>query len=92
MARYSKQSRLEPIEILRRAEDFFGAGGLGLKVVDRLLEQQFDMLVFYGVQLSPEVPCGDNRFLEIQYSCCLIIDVVEADERNQLRMFKEKIS
>jgi hypothetical protein len=35
MARYSKQSRLEPIEVLRRAENFFGAGGLGLKVVER---------------------------------------------------------
>jgi hypothetical protein len=35
MARYSQPSRLEPIEVLRRAEDFFGAGGLGLKVVER---------------------------------------------------------
>ena len=35
MARYSKQSRLEPIAVLRLAENFFGAGGLGLKVVER---------------------------------------------------------
>ena len=65
---------------------------LGLKLVDRLLEQQFEMLVFNRLQLSPEVPCGDNRSLEIQCSCGLIIDLVEADKGNQLRMFKEKIS
>jgi len=35
MARYTKQSQWEPNEVLRRAEGFFGAGGLGLKVVER---------------------------------------------------------
>ena len=35
MARYSKQSQLEPDEVLRRAEDFFGNGGLGLQAVER---------------------------------------------------------
>jgi hypothetical protein len=35
MARYSRESRLHPEEILRRADDFFGAGGLGLKVAER---------------------------------------------------------
>jgi len=35
MARYSKQSQLEPDDVLRRAEDFFGTRGLGLKVVER---------------------------------------------------------
>jgi hypothetical protein len=35
MARYSKQSQWEPHEVLRRAEDFFGAGGLGLNVTER---------------------------------------------------------
>ena len=35
MVRYSKQSQFEPNEVLRRAEDFFGAGGLGLKVAER---------------------------------------------------------
>jgi len=35
MARYSKQSQLQPDKVLQRAEDFFGTGGLGLKVVER---------------------------------------------------------
>lgn len=34
MARYSKQSKLQPEEVLRRAADFFGAG-LGLTVAER---------------------------------------------------------
>lgn len=34
MARYSKQSQMQPDEVLQRAEDFFG-GGLGLKVAER---------------------------------------------------------
>jgi hypothetical protein len=35
MARYSKESKLEVEDVLRRAEDFFGSGGLGLKLVER---------------------------------------------------------
>lgn len=35
MARYSKESKLEVDEVLRRADNFFGSGGLGLKVTER---------------------------------------------------------
>jgi hypothetical protein len=35
MARYSKASKLQPEEVLRRAQDFFGTGGLGLTVGER---------------------------------------------------------
>lgn len=35
MARYSKESKLDVEDVLRRAEDFFGSGGLGLKLVER---------------------------------------------------------
>ena len=35
MARYSKASKLQPEEVLRRAQDFFGTGGLGLTVAER---------------------------------------------------------
>jgi hypothetical protein len=35
MARYSKESKLDVEEVLRRAEDFFGSGELGLKLVER---------------------------------------------------------
>jgi hypothetical protein len=35
MARYTRQSQWEPSEVLRRAEGFFGARGLGLKVLER---------------------------------------------------------
>jgi hypothetical protein len=35
MARYSKESKLDIEDVLRRAEDFFGSGGLGLKLVER---------------------------------------------------------
>lgn len=35
MARYSKESKLDVEEVLRRAEDFFGPGELGLKLVER---------------------------------------------------------
>ena len=34
MARYSKESTLEVDEVLRRADDFFGSGELGLKLVE----------------------------------------------------------
>ena len=35
MARYGKETKLETEEVLRRAEQFFGTGGLGMKVVER---------------------------------------------------------
>ena len=35
MARYAKKSKLEPEAVLQRAEEFFGAGGLGLQVIER---------------------------------------------------------
>jgi hypothetical protein len=35
MGRYGKESTIEPNEVLRRAEGFFGPGGLGLKLVER---------------------------------------------------------
>ncbi len=35
MARYGKETKLEAEEVLRRAEAFFGTGGLGMKVVER---------------------------------------------------------
>ena len=35
MARYSKESKLEVDGVLRRADNFFGSGGLGLKVTER---------------------------------------------------------
>jgi hypothetical protein len=35
MARYSKQSQLQPDEVLKRAVDFFGTGGLGLQVAEQ---------------------------------------------------------
>jgi hypothetical protein len=35
MARYGKETKLETEEVLRRAEEFFGTGGLGMKVVER---------------------------------------------------------
>ena len=35
MARYTKESKLEPEAVLRKAEEFFGAGGLGLQVIER---------------------------------------------------------
>lgn len=35
MARYSRESKLDVEEVLRRAEDFFGSGELGLKLVER---------------------------------------------------------
>jgi hypothetical protein len=34
MARYAKESRLEPEAVLRRAEEFFGTGGLGLELIE----------------------------------------------------------
>lgn len=35
MGRYGKESTIEPNEVLRRAEGFFGPGGLELKLVER---------------------------------------------------------
>jgi hypothetical protein len=35
MARYGKKTRLETGEVLRRAAEFFGPGGLGMKVIER---------------------------------------------------------
>ena len=35
MARYSKESKLEVDDVLRRADNFVGSGGLGLKVTER---------------------------------------------------------
>ena len=35
MARYAKKTTLQPDEVLRRAEAFFGAGGLGMKVTEQ---------------------------------------------------------
>ena len=35
MARYGKETKMEAEEVLRRAEKFFGTGGLGMKVVER---------------------------------------------------------
>jgi hypothetical protein len=35
MARYGKETKLEAEEVLRRAEGFFGKGGLGLTVIER---------------------------------------------------------
>ena len=35
MARFGKETRLEAKEVLRRAEEFFGTGGLGMKLVER---------------------------------------------------------
>jgi hypothetical protein len=35
MGRYGKESTMEPDEVLRRAEDFFGPGGLSLTLVER---------------------------------------------------------
>ena len=35
MARYSRESKLDVDEVLQRADDFFGSGGLGLKLVER---------------------------------------------------------
>lgn len=35
MARYGKESTIEPNEVLRRAESFFGPGGLELELIER---------------------------------------------------------
>lgn len=35
MARYAKKSRLEAQEVLRKAIEFFGIGGLGLELIER---------------------------------------------------------
>ncbi len=35
MSRYGKETKLEPEEVLRRAEAFFGDDGLGLKIVEQ---------------------------------------------------------
>jgi hypothetical protein len=35
MARYGKETKLDAEEILRRAEEFFGPGGLGMKLLER---------------------------------------------------------
>ncbi len=35
MARYGKETKRDIEEVLRRAEEFFGAGGLGMELVER---------------------------------------------------------
>jgi len=35
MARYGKETKLETGDVLRRAEAFFGTGGLGVKLIER---------------------------------------------------------
>ena len=43
MARYAKESRLKPLNILKKAEEFFGPGGLGLEVGEQgLLSAHFE--------------------------------------------------
>jgi len=35
MAKYGKETKLEANDVLRRAEEFFGTGGLGMKLVEQ---------------------------------------------------------